>query len=99
MTNIITYKGYAARVEYDDEDGILFGQIAGIRDGVGFSSIDMKGLIDSPAGCVLNFSIHLTIDFSTSAVDINQYAFCFNMVFININSMVCCYNEYGICPY
>ncbi|MGK6315319.1 type II toxin-antitoxin system HicB family antitoxin [Neorhizobium sp. DT-125] len=36
MTNVMTYKGYSARIEYDDEDGILFGQIAGIRDGVGF---------------------------------------------------------------
>jgi predicted HicB family RNase H-like nuclease len=36
MTNVMTYKGYSARVDYDDEDGILFGRIAGIRDGVGF---------------------------------------------------------------
>ncbi|TCV71403.1 putative HicB family RNase H-like nuclease [Neorhizobium sp. R1-B] len=36
MTNVMTYKGYSARIEYDDEDGILFGQISGIRDGVGF---------------------------------------------------------------
>lgn len=36
MSNVMTYKGYSARIEYDDEDGILFGQIAGIRDGVGF---------------------------------------------------------------
>lgn len=32
----MTYKGYTARVEYDDEDGIFFGKLAGIRDGVGF---------------------------------------------------------------
>jgi predicted HicB family RNase H-like nuclease len=32
----MTYKGYAARVEYDDADGIFFGRIAGIRDGVSF---------------------------------------------------------------
>ena len=32
----MTYKGYSARVEYDDEDGIFTGRIAGIRDGVGF---------------------------------------------------------------
>lgn len=32
----MSYKGYAARVEYDDEDGIFFGKVAGIRDGVGF---------------------------------------------------------------
>jgi len=36
MTNTMTYKGYAARIEYDDEDGIFTGRIAGIRDGVGF---------------------------------------------------------------
>jgi predicted HicB family RNase H-like nuclease len=36
MTNIMTYKDYSARIEYDDEDGIFTGQIAGIRDGVGF---------------------------------------------------------------
>ena len=36
MTNTLTYKGYGARVEFDDDDGIFFGHIAGIRDGVGF---------------------------------------------------------------
>ena len=36
MTNTMTYKGYAARIEYDDDDGIFTGQIAGIRDRVGF---------------------------------------------------------------
>ena len=34
--NTMSYKGYDARVEYDDEDGIFFGKIAGIRDGVSF---------------------------------------------------------------
>ena len=32
----MTYKGYIARVEYDDDDGIFFGRLAGIRDGVTF---------------------------------------------------------------
>jgi predicted HicB family RNase H-like nuclease len=32
----MAYKGYSARVEYDDEDGIFTGRIAGIRDGIGF---------------------------------------------------------------
>lgn len=32
----MAYKGYSARVEYDDEDGIFMGRIAGIRDRVGF---------------------------------------------------------------
>lgn len=32
----MSYKGYSARVAYDDEDGIFTGRIAGIRDAVGF---------------------------------------------------------------
>lgn len=34
--NPMTYHGYAARIEYSDEDGCLIGHIAGIRDIVGF---------------------------------------------------------------
>lgn len=30
------YKGYAARIEYSDDDGCFVGHIAGIRDVVGF---------------------------------------------------------------
>ena len=44
MSNVMTYKGYSARIEYDDEDGILFGRIAGIRDGVGFHADTVEGL-------------------------------------------------------
>lgn len=32
----MTYKGYAARVDFDAEDEIFTGRIAGIRDVVGF---------------------------------------------------------------
>ncbi|MCR1827244.1 type II toxin-antitoxin system HicB family antitoxin [Pseudomonas oleovorans] len=32
----MTYKGYAARIEYSDENGLFVGHIAGIRDVVGF---------------------------------------------------------------
>jgi predicted HicB family RNase H-like nuclease len=32
----MTYRGYAARIEYSDEDACLVGHIAGIRDIVGF---------------------------------------------------------------
>jgi len=30
------YKGYSARVEYDQEDKILIGRVVGIHDGVNF---------------------------------------------------------------
>ena len=36
MGAAMTYKGYAARVEYSGEDGCLVGHVAGIRDIVGF---------------------------------------------------------------
>lgn len=32
----MTYGGYAARIEYSEEDGCFVGHIAGIRDVVGF---------------------------------------------------------------
>jgi predicted HicB family RNase H-like nuclease len=43
----MTYKGYSARIEYDDEDGIMTGQIAGIRDGVGFHADSVDELKDA----------------------------------------------------
>ncbi len=34
--NRMSYRGYSAVIEYDDEDGLFFGHLAGIRDGAGF---------------------------------------------------------------
>lgn len=34
--NIMNYKGYAARIEYSNEDQLLIGHVAGIRDVIGF---------------------------------------------------------------
>ncbi len=42
--NTMSYKGYSARVEYDDGDGIFLGRIAGIRDGVGFHAESVADL-------------------------------------------------------
>lgn len=44
MTNAMTYKGYAARIGYDDTDGIFTGRLAGIRDGVGFHADTVEDL-------------------------------------------------------
>ncbi|MXY56315.1 MAG: type II toxin-antitoxin system HicB family antitoxin [Gammaproteobacteria bacterium] len=44
MTNSMTFKGYSARIEYDDDDGIFIGRIAGIRDGVGFHADTVANL-------------------------------------------------------
>ena len=34
--NAMHYKGYSARIEYDDEDGIFIGHLVGINDVIGF---------------------------------------------------------------
>jgi len=47
MTNTMTYKNYAARIEYDDEDGLFVGRIAGIGDRVGFHADTVEGLRDA----------------------------------------------------
>ena len=39
----MAYKGYSARIEYDD-DRIFTGRIAGTRDGVGFHADTVDGL-------------------------------------------------------
>ena len=44
MTNSMSYKGYSARIEYDDDDEIFTGRLAGIRDGVGFHADTVEAL-------------------------------------------------------
>ncbi len=44
MSKVMSYKGYSARIEYDDEDAIFTGRIAGIRDGVGFHADTVEAL-------------------------------------------------------
>ena len=44
MTNTMTYKGYTARIDYDDDDHLFTGRIAGIRDIVGFHADTVNGL-------------------------------------------------------
>ena len=44
MSNTMTYKGYAARIEYDDDDRIFTGRITGIRDGVRFHADTVDAL-------------------------------------------------------
>ncbi len=51
--NAMSYKGYTARIEYDDDDEIFFGRIAGIRDGVSFHSETVAGL---------KFAFHEAVD-------------------------------------
>jgi predicted HicB family RNase H-like nuclease len=40
----MTYKEYAARIEYSDEDDCFIGHIAGIKDVIGFHAESVKEL-------------------------------------------------------
>lgn len=42
--NTMTYKNFSARIEFDGDDGIFFGSIAGIRDRVNFHADNVKEL-------------------------------------------------------
>ncbi|MFJ3074657.1 MULTISPECIES: type II toxin-antitoxin system HicB family antitoxin [Pseudomonas] len=42
--NVMTYRGYAARIEYSDEDQLLIGHVAGIRDVIGFHAESISEL-------------------------------------------------------
>lgn len=47
MSNSMSHKGYAARIEYDDEDGVFVGRLAGIQDTIGFHAETVEGLRDA----------------------------------------------------
>jgi len=40
----MTFKGYAAKIEYSDEDACFIGHIAGIKDVIGFNAESVKEL-------------------------------------------------------
>jgi predicted HicB family RNase H-like nuclease len=44
MSNIMQYRGYAAAVEFDAEDEIFTGHIAGINDIIGFHAESVAGI-------------------------------------------------------
>lgn len=44
MNNILSYKGYTAKIEFSKEDNALFGQIDDIKDFVNFESDSAKDI-------------------------------------------------------
>jgi predicted HicB family RNase H-like nuclease len=45
--NVLTYKGHSARVEFDAEDGLFVGRLAGINDVVGFHADTVGDLTEA----------------------------------------------------
>lgn len=44
MKNVLEYKGYHTRIEFDSEDLVVRGKIEGIRDFVNFESSDLTNV-------------------------------------------------------
>lgn len=51
----MSYKGYSARIAYDDDDALFVGHIAGIRDRVGFHADSVEGLRAAFQGAVEDY--------------------------------------------
>ncbi|MEQ1530038.1 MAG: type II toxin-antitoxin system HicB family antitoxin [Methylococcales bacterium] len=45
MSEILSYNGCAAKIEFDANDRIFFGRLAGISDGIGFHADTVEDLI------------------------------------------------------
>lgn len=47
MKNILEYKGYHAKIEFDEEDMLFVGEIYGIKDSINFHGTTIQELVDS----------------------------------------------------
>ena len=46
MKNTMEYKGYLGSVEFDEEEGLLFGRVMGIRSLISYEGESAKELVD-----------------------------------------------------
>ena len=53
--NTMTFKGYAAQINYSDEDACFIGHIAGITDVIGFHADNVADLRHSFEAAVLDY--------------------------------------------
>lgn len=53
--NVMHYQGYTARIEYSDEDGLLVGHLAGIKDIVGFHGESVSELREAFQEAVIDY--------------------------------------------
>lgn len=45
MKNTLSYKGYIGSIEFDQDDGLFYGQVLGIRSLVSYEGSDARGLL------------------------------------------------------
>ena len=54
-TSLMEYKGYHAKIEFDQEDQIFVGQVIGINDSIGFHGGSVTELTDAFHNAVENY--------------------------------------------
>ena len=55
MMNVLTYKGYKARVEFDPRDNIFVGRVLGIEDGISFHGETVAALKERFAAAINHY--------------------------------------------
>lgn len=58
MDNIMTYKGYYAKVQYSEEDDCFWGKIEGINDSITFEGTSVKELREDFEGAIDDYIEH-----------------------------------------
>ena len=55
MKNVMTYKGYTARIEFDERDNVFTGKIIGIADSITFhgETVEELRLIFRPRSSII----------------------------------------------
>jgi predicted HicB family RNase H-like nuclease len=55
MMNVMTYKGYKARVEFDPRDNIFVGRVLGIEDSISFHGATVTELKERCAAAITHY--------------------------------------------
>ena len=55
MMNVLTYKGYKARVEFDPRDSIFVGRVLGIKDSISFHGGTVSALKERFAAAINHY--------------------------------------------
>ena len=55
MMNVMTYKGYKARVEFDPRDNLFVGRVLGLEDGITFHGATVAELKEGFAAAITHY--------------------------------------------
>lgn len=52
MNHVMQYKGYIGSVEFLENDGVLYGEVQGVRSLISYEGTSVQGLLDDFHGTV-----------------------------------------------